>query len=305
MVFSLATMRVNGENTAAIKVGGRFWPLAAASHTAGTGDLPRDLMAVFQDWKSCWPRLEALAAACASEKMDQALAVDGPGVSLCAPLLFPHKVICAGANYYDHVREMGTKDIDKSKLQPFFFLKPPTTTIVGPGPTVRMPNGDSKFDWELELALVIGETCKDIAEGDAISVIAGYTVAVDFTARALQFAAPTRFRIDWFSSKCQDTTCPIGPVIVPARFAGDPANLRLRLEVNGDTMQDSSTSDMIFTAAELVAQASRVTTLEPGDLILTGTPAGVGMPKGKFLKRGDRVAASIESIGTLNLEIAA
>lgn len=299
--FSLATVRIDGRTAAAIAVGTKLWPLAAAGRATGAGALPDDLVALMGSWRESWPRLEALAAACAAGKADS-LAIEQRAASLCAPLVFPPKVICAGANYYDHVREMGTQDIDKSTMQPFFFLKPPSTTVVGPGATVKMPKS-AKFDWELELAVVVGEACKDVPVGEALSKVAGYTVSVDFTARDLQFNAPARFRMDWYSSKSQDTTCPIGPVIAPARFIEDPQKLHLRLDVNGETMQDSSTSDMIFDCAELLAAASRVTRLEPGDLILTGTPAGVGMPKGKFLKVGDKVMASIEKIGVLDLEI--
>lgn len=221
---------------------------------------------------------------------------------LLAPITFPRKVLCAGANYYDHAAEMGTARPNPSD-PPFFFLKPPTTTVIGPFAKVHVPDvAGAGLDWEIELAVVIGTRAKNVSADDALGIIAGYTVSNDISARG-RFPRPTAvqapFAWDWIAHKALDESCPIGPGIVPAWFIPDPQSLGLRLTVNGTLKQDSSTADMVVQVAELVAAASRWITLEPGDLILTGTPAGVGMPRKDFLNDHDVVAAEIEGIGRI------
>ena len=224
---------------------------------------------------------------CATGKAPDDYVITSEVIELCPPVTYPNKLICAGANFYAHVREMGTKEIEKDKLKPFFFLKPPTTTMIGSGSVISMPACDPDLDWELELAVVIGRQCKNISTEEADGVIAGYCIAIDVTARRMQFAGPARFRMDWFSSKCQDASCPTGPMIVPKEFIRDINDLGMRLQVNGAMKQFSSTADMIFSVQELVAAASHVCTLEPGDFVLTGTPHGVrASSSGLFESRG-------------------
>jgi 2-keto-4-pentenoate hydratase/2-oxohepta-3-ene-1,7-dioic acid hydratase in catechol pathway len=175
--------------------------------------------------------------------------------------------------------------------------------VVGEGPTVRMPIGTRSFDWEIELAAVIGRRARNVTEAEALRHVAGYTVAIDFSARDLNRAPETFFKLDWVAGKAHDTCCPLGPRVVPASALADPQSVALRLSVNGVVKQDDTTADMIFSLAEQIAHASRIMTLEPGDVILTGTPAGVGAPKGDFLSVGDRVEASIAGIGTLAVTI--
>jgi 2-keto-4-pentenoate hydratase/2-oxohepta-3-ene-1,7-dioic acid hydratase in catechol pathway len=207
------------------------------------------------------------------------------------------------ANYYDHLEEMGILDYDKAANPPLFFLRPPATTLVGPGRTVRIPRDTQKFDWELELAAIIGQETKAVSPQRALTHVAGYSIALDLTARDLQLKPDTAFRFDFFAGKCSDTTCPLGPAFVPASAIGDPQALSLSLAVNGETMQRSNTRRMIYTVAELVAAASRIVTLQPGDIVLTGTPAGVGHATGRYLKPGDRIDATIERVGTLAVEL--
>ena len=138
-----------------------------------------------------------------------------------------------------------------------------------------------------------------------MAAVAAYTVAIDFSARDLNFAPETFYKLDWVAGKGQDTCCPTGPRLVPAEAIKDPQDLGLRLAVNGQTKQDSRTSQMIFSIAEQIAELSSIMTLEPGDLLLTGTPAGVGFPQKTFLEVGDRVTAEIEGIGALEVEITA
>ncbi|NWL26728.1 FAA hydrolase family protein [Paenarthrobacter ureafaciens] len=221
---------------------------------------------------------------------------------LIAPLTYPRKIVCAGANYSDHVQEMGGT-VPSVPSEPFFFLKPPSTTIVGTGSDILFPEGEGvKLDFEAELGVVIADRCQGIDAAHAMEHVAGYVVANDVSARGLFHRgdpmAPA-FAWDWFAHKAFDGSCPIGPGIVPAWLVGEPQNLRITLAVNGQTKQDSSTSNLIAGIPELIAAASRHMTLEPGDLILTGTPAGVGMPRGEFLAPGDVISVEIEGLGRL------
>nr|WP_179435200.1 fumarylacetoacetate hydrolase family protein [Microbacterium pseudoresistens] len=228
------------------------------------------------------------------------------GAELAAPITFPRKVLCAGANFYDHAAEMGTATPDPA-APPFFFLKPPTTTVVGPFDDVRVPDlAHAGLDWEIELAAVIGRRARDVAPDEAPGVVAGYTVSNDLSARA-RFPRPSAvqapFAWDWLGHKALDDSCPLGPGVVPAWMIDDPQELAMRLSVDGVIKQDSSTSDMVVPVARLISAASRWVTLEPGDVVLTGTPAGVGMPRQDFLGDGARVRAEIEGIGAIENKI--
>jgi 2-keto-4-pentenoate hydratase/2-oxohepta-3-ene-1,7-dioic acid hydratase in catechol pathway len=222
--------------------------------------------------------------------------------ALLSPLRWPRKVICAGVNYRSHMREMGG-EIPTHDWRPFFFLKPPTTTVIGPYDpiTVRSPE-TARYDWEAELAVVIGLGGREIPPTEALAHVAGYCVANDVTARGYhrRLAVPAdAFIYDWFAAKSMDGALPLGPGITPAFQVPNPQDLRLRLWVNGELQQDASTSDMVCTVAELVSAASEVVTLEPGDVIPTGTPSGVGAGRGLFLRGGDVVRATIDGLGTL------
>lgn len=227
------------------------------------------------------------------------------GGRLLAPILYPRKVICAGINFASHIREMGTS-LPPPGAAPFFFLKTPTTTIVGPGTVCPMPVGeDPNYDWEGELAIVMGRRAKGLDSAQARSYIAGYTIADDLSARG-RFAragSVAPFNWDWLGQKNQDASCPLGPGIVPAWLVPDIDNARIRLSINGELMQDESLSDLVVKIDGLVAGASAVMTLEPGDVILAGTPAGVGLPRNRFLASGDEVEVSIDFIGTLRHRI--
>jgi 2-keto-4-pentenoate hydratase/2-oxohepta-3-ene-1,7-dioic acid hydratase in catechol pathway len=250
-----------------------------------------ELMDVMQRWDEFAPMLRSIDV--------NALQVV-PDAEILAPLTYPRKVICAGANYYKHAEEMGTAAPDPTAV-PFFFLKPPTTTVVGTRAEVVLPD-DAQVDWEVELAAVIGRGGRHIDEAAALDHVAGYTVANDLSARGLfprEDAVMAPFSWDWVQHKAYDGFCPVGPGVTPSWLVPDPQDLPLRLSVNGVVKQDSSTSDMVFGVARLISAASQVITLEPGDLILTGTPAGVGMPRGTFLNPGDVVVAEIGGLGVL------
>lgn len=224
---------------------------------------------------------------------------------LLAPLTFPRKLLCAGANFYDHAEEMGTARPDPAQT-PFFFLKPPTTTLIPGGTDIVVRDLEAaQVDWEVELAVVIADRCADVPAGEALDRIAGYAVSNDVSARG-RFPRPDAvfppFAWDWLQHKGFDGSNPMGP-IVPAWLVPDPEDLRMTLSVSGEVRQDSSTTSIVVGVAELVAAASRMVTLEPGDVILTGTPAGVGMPRRTFLQDGDVMVAAIEGLGSIENRI--
>jgi 2-keto-4-pentenoate hydratase/2-oxohepta-3-ene-1,7-dioic acid hydratase in catechol pathway len=262
---------------------------------AAPPDLKRwaTMVELMDDWPQAEPVLRGLdvAGAPAAEPAD-----------LLAPLLYPRKVLCAGVNYRRHMHEMGG-EIPAEGWRPFFFLKPPTTTVIGPAdPIVIREAARHRYDWEAELAVVIGITGKDLSPVRSMAHVAGYAIANDITARGLhkRDAVPAEpFAYDWFAAKSMDSSLPLGPGITPAFLVPDPQDLRLRLWVNGELQQDESTSDMVCPVAELISAASQVVTLEPGDVIITGTPAGVGAGRGLYLRGGDVVRTSIDGLGTL------
>lgn len=204
----------------------------------------------------------------------------------------PRKIFCVGRNYAEHAAELQNKMPEK----PLIFSKYPTC-VLPDGGTVRWKRAiTQQVDWEGELVVVIGRQARDIAEADAYDHIFGYTIANDISARDLQSSES-----QWVRAKAQDTFCPLGPAIVTKDEIPDPHDLRIVTRVNDDIMQDGTTAHMHFKIPYLVAYLSQTFTLEPGDLILTGTPSGVGkaMKPPRFLEDGDRVSVTIEPIGTL------
>jgi 2-keto-4-pentenoate hydratase/2-oxohepta-3-ene-1,7-dioic acid hydratase in catechol pathway len=211
---------------------------------------------------------------------------------LDAPLQAPSKIACVGLNYHDHCRETGMVAPER----PLIFAKFPSS-LTGPGAQIEWPQGlTEKVDWEVELAVVIGRRTRHAGPGEALDAVFGYTAANDVSARDLQFADQ-----QWVRAKSIDSFCPLGPVIVTPEEFGDPQDKRLVARVNGETMQDSTTAEMIFGVAEVVSFLSHACTLEPGDLILTGTPWGVGGFRDPpvFLKPGDTVEVEVEGVGVL------
>jgi 2-keto-4-pentenoate hydratase/2-oxohepta-3-ene-1,7-dioic acid hydratase in catechol pathway len=218
-------------------------------------------------------------------------------VTLCAPIETPRRnVVCVGLNYADHVAESKSVVGADAPKFPVYFTKPPTT-VIGPGATIPWhPHVSMAIDWEAELAVVIGRQCRDVDEASALECVFGYTVANDVTARDLQGRHQ-----QWYKGKGLDGFCPLGPAIVTTDEIGDPQALDIALRVNGETKQQSSTRHMIFSVARLIAEWSAGMTLLPGDILLTGTPSGVGIGRKppEFLKPGDVVEAEIAGIGVL------
>jgi len=222
------------------------------------------------------------------------LSARGASGKLLAPIPRPRKnVFCVGRNYVEHARERGAE----APEHPVFFTKPPTS-VVGPDEEVPYPPETEQFDYEGELAVVIGRRGRNIPRERAYEYVFGYTILNDLTARDLQ-----KRHQQWFKGKSLDGTCPMGPVLVTADELGDPHRLQLETRVNGELRQSTSTSLMIFDIPELIAVLSLGMTLEPGDILATGTPSGVGIALGKLLQPGDRVDITISGIGTLTTRI--
>jgi len=291
----LATVEAAGEAVACLETGGglyRLTPSLARVGYVGVGSVA-DL---FRDWgysrrmlESAAPRVSAVDLVTPTRRL--------------APLLYPGKILCAGANYFDHLAEMGMPDAKKADQRLFFFMKPPRNAVVGEGRTVHIPIGSNAFDWEVELALVIGKSARNVSVEAAMEHVAAYSVAIDFSARDHNRAPETFYKLDWVAGKANDTCCPMGPRLTPAAAIANPQDIGLKLSVNGEVKQNGRSTDMIFSIAEQISTASRIMTLDPGDVILTGTPAGVGAPKQTFLKAGDAVTAEIEGVGALSVII--
>lgn len=282
-------------------------PLQVAAEAAGI-DLPTG--------DSLLPFLTNGSAADAVTQLEQQLnslldeekngmQLDVDDVKLLVPVPNPTKLMLLAGNYSAHIEEGGGRAEERAKTFPYVFMKPPLTTLTNPGDPVRIPAiSPDHIDWELELGIIIGKRCHGVSEADALGYVAGYTVVNDISDRKFK-PNPDRAKrdkdgfFDWLHGKWHDTFCPMGPCVLPASDQPDPQTLKLTLKVNGEVEQDSSTAEMVFPVAAVVAFVSSITTLEPGDIISTGTPSGVGMAKGKFLKNGDTLDATIGNIGTL------
>ncbi|MFN8449617.1 MAG: fumarylacetoacetate hydrolase family protein [Anaerolineae bacterium] len=213
--------------------------------------------------------------------------------TLNAPLI-PGKIIAIGQNYAEHAAELGNKLPER----PVIFAKFPSTVIGSGVPITWRSSITTQVDWEAELAVVIGKRAKDVPEADALSYVYGYCVANDVSARDLQLRTDSQ----WTRGKSLDTFCPLGPYIVTRDEIADPQNLNIKTTVNDKTMQDSNTRHMIFSVAHLIAYCSQMFTLEPGDIIITGTPSGVGDGRKppRYLADGDVVTVSVEGVGEVS-----
>jgi 2-keto-4-pentenoate hydratase/2-oxohepta-3-ene-1,7-dioic acid hydratase in catechol pathway len=243
------------------------------------------------------------ALAAARKRLEGAPSHKLAEIELLAPVPNPPKILCLAGNYQAHVTETGRKAKEKARVTPFLFMKP-ATTILPPGGVIRRSRMTDQLDWELELGVVIGKTAKHVPARNALDYVAGYTVTNDISSRRLLHDGEVKDQdwqkfYDWLVGKWQDTSLPMGPCLVTRDEIPDPQNLRLKLSVNGVVKQDGNTSQMIHGVAETIAFASQFLTLQPGDLLLTGTPAGVGKARGEFLKPGDSVVSAIEGIGEI------
>ena len=268
------------------------------SLTAALGWDHADTVELIRRWEELAPRLEEVG--------ETAPALD-PAALRWQPPVMPSKLLCVGANYTDHVEEMEKAGAPKVEATPFpfSFLKPPTTALVGSDVEVAIPGFGDELDWEAELAVVIGRP--ELAQSDPLGAVFGYSVLNDLSLRDFVAPFPHPLGLDAVIGKGWDGAAPMGPWITLSAVAGDPASMPIELRVNGEVKQRSSTEKMIFSVAETVAYYARVLSLEVGDVIATGTPAGVGagMRPPRFLDPGDVVEIEIGELGTLRTPIVA
>jgi 2-keto-4-pentenoate hydratase/2-oxohepta-3-ene-1,7-dioic acid hydratase in catechol pathway len=262
---------------------------------AGGGRLPQDMLGLLAGGE------DALGAAHALAGSDSGYAL--ADVELLAPIPRPGKVLALAANYADHVVEGGGTVVAKEGRLPLVFCKL-SSSVIGPGAPILLPRDSQTVDWELELGIVIGRRAKHVAAADALSIVAGYLIGNDVSARTMDYADRTQLAgpeewFDFINGKWCDSFAAMGPYLVTAAAVPDPDSLRMQLSVNGTVRQDGSTGQMIFKLPEIIAFVTRWTTLEPGDVILTGTPAGTGEASDTYLRDGDTVEATIDGLGTL------
>jgi 2,4-diketo-3-deoxy-L-fuconate hydrolase len=289
--FSLATVERPGPHQepaeareiAALVVEGRLFPLDQLAPQRA--ELQVGLFDLLQRWDAVYPALQALAA-----HVDQrvgGLAPDDRSVRVLTPIRYPRAIFCTVFNYYDFAAEAGVQPPDKSAARPYVCIKLPHG-VIGPNETIVLPATSRQVDWEVELGAVIGRPCRNVFVKDALDFVAGYTIVNDISARDIIVRSDwPNFASDWLVSKNFDTGTPIGPYVVPKEFVPDPQQVRLRLTRNGVVQQNGSTASMIFSLAEQIAHISATMTLLPGDVIATGTPAGVGWKRGLGLEPGD------------------
>ncbi len=287
----LVTYKVDGHWRAGIAIGDRVVDAAAAAEVA---QLARDSAidwtsnrSIIQSASDDQARLENAAQMLAESKSSVALTDE---MRLGPPIPDPDKIICLGLNYRSHAEEAGFK----VPAVPILFAKY-RNALTGPTSPIRLPSMSQEIDYEGELAVVIGKPCKDVTAAEALSVVAGYMAFDDVSSRDVQMRTS-----QWLSGKTFDTFAPCGPALVVNEIR-DPQTLNLATRVNGRTLQQSNTHLMIFSVAESIAYISRLMTLQPGDIIATGTPEGVGFKRNPpiFLQHGDVVEVEIEGIGCL------
>jgi 2-keto-4-pentenoate hydratase/2-oxohepta-3-ene-1,7-dioic acid hydratase in catechol pathway len=296
-VFGFATLADGpGPGRPAVLHGDRVLPLEdVVAPGSAPGPAP-DLLGVLGAWDPWCDAVEAgLARHGAGGEHAEA-------VTYLPPVAAP-TVYCAGANYVDHIEEMTGSRPTPGEGSPYHFVVP-GGTLGAHGRPVCTPPGCTQLDWEIELAVVIGRRAEHVTAADALAYVAGYAVANDLSMRDFALRPDTPFGVDWLRSKGYAGCLPMGPAVVPARYVGDPQRLALRLWVGDELMQDSSTSEMLFGVAEQIEFLSAVVPLLPGDVISTGTPAGVGFARGRFLQSGEVVVAEIEHVGRLVTPIA-
>jgi 2-keto-4-pentenoate hydratase/2-oxohepta-3-ene-1,7-dioic acid hydratase in catechol pathway len=305
--YKLATYQTSDGPRAGLVIDDKVFDAAKLTRKAAYATV----LGILEDWRAAQGVLKkAVAGATKSRIKPTPLG----RAKLLAPVRWPSAIYCAGANYADHAAEMARRmnrplepDPHTQGLKAWHFIKA-ARTLTDPGATVKVTGVSDRVDWEVELAAVIGRPAKNVPKEKALQYVAGYTAANDLSARDRgprpNISDTSPFKADWTKHKTFDGSCPLGPWIVPASEIKDPQNLGLKLWVNGVLKQDSNSKDMIFNLAEQIEQLSNGMTLHPGDLILTGTPAGVGSARGEFLKAGDTVKIWIEKIGDLTTKIA-
>ena len=256
------------------------------------------VLEILNNWATTEPKLMEIG-----ERLAQHPNATGTPINeviLAPPIIIPGALYCAGANYADHVLEMSGKPPPPENTKPYFFIKSTRGTIIGANETIHLPKYSNQVDWEAEIGIVIGQEARNVSEVDAMDFVAGFTIVNDLSARDYTKRYDVPFLFDWIGQKCFDTGCPMGPWITPKSAIDDPHNLGIKLMVNNEVKQNSSSKEMIFKCEHQIAYLSQHVTLYPGDVIATGTPAGCGMPQKDFLKPGDIVTIEIDGLGVLS-----
>lgn len=271
------------------------------------GELERLLPTNSAAWLTLWDLIEEIRGGIGSQ---DEFWLPRSAVTLLPPISRPSKLLLLAGNYAEHVQEQGDVAAERERTFPYVFMKPPTTTLVGDYATVEIPAlSPEKIDHEVELAVIIGRQASNVSAADALEYVAGYTIINDLSDRGFlpnpsRQVRPRDKFFDWLHGKWHDGFCPCGPCMVTADEIPDPQLLKLQLHVDGDLRQDGTTADQVFSVAQVIEFISSWLTLEPGDIISTGTPAGVGNATGKYLSAGQEVIASIEAIGSLHTTMA-
>lgn len=316
MKYQLFTYGQSRAPRAGIVVGNAWLDLAGAAALVGEAALATSSVdELLLHWDASQLQLRKLVKAVTEDPPafgDSAL--DAEKITLLTPMMRPGAIYAAGANYRDHVEAMSRAfnmtlvlDPKSAGVAPWHFLKGGTANLSSHRGEVPFPARTQRLDWEAELAVVIGRRASAVTAESALDHVAGYMCANDLSARdylVRDKADPSSpFRYDWIGHKCFNGSCPLGPVLTPAEFVGSPENLDVKLWVNGEIRQDSNTRNHMYNVAEQIAYLSQRTDLYPGDVILTGTPAGVGMESGTFLNRGDVMKVWIQGLGELETRI--
>jgi len=291
MSFRLLSFKANVTDApiAGLLLNGKVFPVVDVISTDEFD--ASSVLSIIKNWEFASPLLTAVGT-------DLPAGKDLNDVTLAAPILYPSNIFCAAANYQDHFREMSGDDVDKSKINPYFFNKVARQTVIGSGEPIRRPHITQKLDWEAEIVVVIGKCGRNIKASEAMDYVAGYTIINDLSARDyLRREDWPRLSSDWLWQKSFDGSAPMGPWITPKNEIHDPQQLSLRTWVNDELKQDSNSNLMVFTIVEQIEALSEHFTLMPGDVIATGTGSGVGHPNGTYLQPGDRCRIEIEGLG--------
>jgi 2-keto-4-pentenoate hydratase/2-oxohepta-3-ene-1,7-dioic acid hydratase in catechol pathway len=319
-MFKLATIGRRGAPRVVLALGERLHDVetVAAAYRRRTRKplltsiaRPLTMLGLLERWPAAFRDLRRLAEFVEAGGAGRLGFVTAARAKFRAPILYPPRVFAAGSNYTAHSREMtdrlrpGTPYTTRENSSPYLFLQASVGPVIGHRETIMASLvADAKIDYEGELAVVIGRRGRFIKKAEARGHIAGYTIVNDVSARTFMTPRRLDFKLDWLMCKCPDTFCPMGPYLVPDAFIEDPERLALRTWVNDRVVQDARTDDLTHGIADMIAFVSENLTLLPGDVLMTGTPSGVGFGRGVFLKPGDVVRIEIEGIGTLENPVA-
>jgi 2-keto-4-pentenoate hydratase/2-oxohepta-3-ene-1,7-dioic acid hydratase in catechol pathway len=300
--WSIGTVERDGAPLVVISVGDSLYDVGSASEALlGRASPDVAVLGLLDRWERSSGKLAELAGLIGEGRAADHVVAQHDG--WLPPVLHPRKVIGIGANYKDHLDHAGIPH----PTTPYLFLKPASTTLLGHGRVLTIPDRVGYPDWEGELAVVIGRRARSVSAAEALDHVAGYVTANDFSARDWLADAIPPLGSDWLLHKGWDGFTPIGPLITPAQFVPDPQRLRIRLSVDGEIKQDGSTANMVFGVAELIAHASSIMTLEPGDVFLTGTPLGSGfaVDPPQRLTPGQTMVVEVDGLAALTTPTAA